>query len=511
MSLVKSTATIGGYTLVSRVLGFVRDVTIASTIGASFLSDAFFVAFKLPNFLRRLFAEGAFNSAFVPLFAGMLARDGKDKAKAFASEAMSFLLLILIAVTGLFVFSMPWLMHLLAPGFVGNPQKFDLAVTLTQITMPYIIFISLVSLLGGMLNSSDKFAAVAATPILMNLCLIVLPYCMKDLTPTGAHALAVAVMVSGIVQWLWLVWFCHKDGMLPRLTMPKLSPDVKKLLVLIAPAALGAGVAQINLFIDIIIASQFDSGVSYIYYADRINELPLAVIGIAVGTALLPMLSRQIRQGDLEAAYDSQHRALELALFLSLPAAVGLFIIAQPVISVMFERGAFGPADTAATYKVLMAFAVGLPAFILIKILAPSFYAQQDTATPFKIATLCIAINLFFNLILMGPLQYVGMAVATTIAGWVNVGLMSAVLLKRKWMVIRPHFKIQLLKIILPCMVMGLSLIWLRVQMQPYMGQGELLRFSALIAVALAGAASYFLAAFILNTLNVRRLLRRRA
>jgi putative peptidoglycan lipid II flippase len=506
MSLVKSTATIGFYTLLSRVLGFLRDVTIASTLGASFLSDAFFVAFKLPNFLRRLFAEGAFNSAFVPMFAGMLAVDGKEKARDFASVAMSFLLLILLIVTAIFIITMPYLMYILAPGFSDNPDKFALTVALTRITMPYIIFISLVSLLGGILNSGDKFAAVAATPVIMNLCLIAIPYCIEPFTPNGAYALAIAVMLSGIAQFLWLVRFCKRQNMLPRLVRPRLTPEVKKLLVLIAPAALGAGVAQINLFIDLIIASQFDSGVSFLYYADRINELPLAVIGIAVGTALLPMLSRQIREGKIEESFHSQNRALELAAFLSIPAAIALMTIAKPIISVMFERGAFTNADTAQTFPALMAFALGLPAFILVKILAPAFYANQDTKTPFKIATSCIAVNFIFNLILMFPLQHIGLALATSIASWLNVFLMARTLKKREWLRLEKRLLAQVAKILLASGMMAVCLLLLTPTLAPYMqpGNHSFYRFSALIALACAGGAIYLAISFALNIVHLR-------
>jgi putative peptidoglycan lipid II flippase len=504
MSLVKSTATIGIYTLLSRVLGFVRDVTIAAGLGAGMLSDAFFIAFKLPNFLRRLFAEGAFNSAFVPLFAGQLAAEGEEKAKQFASEAMSFLVLILVIVTGAFIAAMPWLMYILAPGFVGDPQKYDLTVLLTRITFPYIIFISLVSLLGGILNSKDKFAAVAATPILMNLCLIIIPFLIDRFTPTMAHALAIAVMVSGIVQWLWLVRFCRRQNMLPKLQRPRLTAGVKKLLVLIAPAAMGAGVAQINLLIDLIIASQFNSGVSYLYYADRINELPLAVIGIAVGTALLPMLSKQIREGNNEAAYATQRRAIELALFLSLPAAAALIVIAEPVIATMFQRGAFTAADTAATYPALMAFAAGLPAFVLSKILAPGFYAHQDTKTPFKIAMLCIVINLALNLLLMVPFKWVGMAMATTIAGWVNVALMTHVLLRRRWLTANPELLTQIVKILIITNIMGVVVYFAADRMEPWFAGHDILRFAALIAVTLIGIGTYAVAATACNCLNIR-------
>lgn len=504
MSLVKSTATIGGYTLISRVLGFARDVTIAYGMGASMLSDAFLVAFKLPNFLRRLFAEGAFNSAFVPLYAGMSHAEGKERAQAFASEAMSFLILILLIVTGIFMIIMPWAMYVLAPGFSDNPEKFDLTILLTRITFPYIIFISLVSLLGGVLNSVDKFAAVAATPIIMNLCLIFIPTLVSPLTPTMAHGLAIAVLVSGVAQWLWLAWFCKRQNLLPKLVKPQLTPQVKKLLGLIAPAALGAGVAQVNLLIDLIIASQFDSGVSYLYYADRINELPLAVIGIAVGTALLPMMSKQIREGNHTAAIASQNRAIELALFLSLPAATALMFVAEPIIAAMYQRGHFSPADTIASYKTLMAFAAGLPAFVLIKILAPNFYAHQDTKTPFKIATLCIFINLFFNLLLMVPLQYVGMALATSIAAWINVALMITALRKRGWLQFNPKLISEIAKIILTSAVMAVIAVTVAGELQSWTHASEFMRFSALIIIVLSGIAAYLASAYACNSMHLR-------
>jgi len=504
MSLIKSTATIGGYTLLSRILGFARDVTIAAALGASYRSDAFFVAFKLPNYLRRLFAEGAFNSAFVPMFAGMLAVDGKEKANHFSSEAMSFLLVILLAVTALFMIFMPQLMVVLAPGFSDDPAKFQLTITLTRITMPYIVFISLVSLLGGVLNSSDKFAAVATTPVIMNLCLIIIPYFIDPITESGAHSLAIAVMSSGVAQWLWLVYFCHKRGMLPRLVRPRLTPDVKKLLLLIAPVALGAGVAQINLFIDTIIASYFNSGVSYLYYADRINELPLAVIGIAVGTALLPMLSRQIREGKYEEASKSQNNAIALSLLLSIPATVALVMIAEPIITVMFQRGEFGVLETTATYRALIAFAVGLPAFILVKILAPAFFAHQDTKTPFKIAMVCIGVNLFFNLALMSSLRHVGMALATSIAGWVNVIFMIFILTRRSWFIIESDLIRQVGRIMLASLAMGISLYYMQGIAHTYMQSRELVRFFVLVAMAALGASVYGAAALILNVMRCR-------
>lgn len=509
MSFIKSSATIGGYTLISRILGFARDVTIASGLGASFLSDAFFVAFKLPNFLRRLFAEGAFNVAFVPMFSGMLAVEGEEKAKQFASEAMSFLLLVLFIVTAVFIACMPWLMYILAPGFSADATKFELTVALTRITMPYIIFISLVSLFGGILNSGGKFAAVAATPIILNLCLIIVPFLVEDVTPTGAHALSVAVMVAGVAQWLFLLYFCKRRNILPKLVRPRLTPQVKKLLLLIAPAALGAGVAQINLFIDIIIASQFDSGVSYLYYADRINELPLALIGIAVGTVLLPLLSRQIRQGDMQAAYKSQNNAIAFVLFLSLPAMCAIVVLAEPIIRVMFERGEFTPNDTIATYKALIAFALGLPAFVLIKVLAPGFYANEDTKTPFKIATFCIVVNLVFNLLLMGHFKHVGMAMATSIAGWVNVGLMLMALKRRNWLVLEPRLVKEITKMTVSCAAMVAVLWFLLVPFASYLLGHQMMRFVSLFVLSCIGLGVYGAGSVLFNSLDCRqRLLR---
>lgn len=512
MSLVKSTATIGSYTLISRVLGFIRDVTIASSLGASWVSDAFFVAFKIPNFLRRLFAEGAFNSAFVPMYAGMRAVEGESEADAFAGEALSFLVAVLLIVSALFIFAMPWLMYILAPGFESDPAKYELSVLLTRITMPYIVFISVVSLLGGVLNSLGKFAAVAATPILMNICLIVIPPLIAPWTPTQAHGLAVAVCASGVVQMLWLIWFAHRAKVMPRLRAPRLTARVKKMLRLIAPAALGAGVAQINLFVDLIIASHLDNAVSYLYYADRINELPLAVIGIAVGTALLPMLSRQIREGNTVAAHHSQNRAIELALLMALPASAALMVISEPVIRVLYERGEFGALETAQTHLALIAFAAGLPSFVLIKVLAPGFFAHEDTKTPFKIATLCIFVNFALNLLLMIPLAHVGMALATTISGWLNAGLMAWVLHRRRLFVVDRMLLIRLPRLLAACGVMVVVLIGLERALWGHFSGPLWAKALALAALVTAGGAAYGAAVMGLRAVDlaqIKRVLKR--
>lgn len=513
MSLFRSAATIGFFTLISRVVGFARDICIATFMGASAQSDAFFVAFKIPNFMRRLFAEGAFNAAFVPLYARSLAADGKPAAQKLASEAMSVLVLVLVILTVVMEVFMPEFMLILAPGFTDDPDKFALAVALTRITFPYILFISLVSLFGGVLNSIDKFAAAAAAPILLNLALIASLLAFRDFFPSPAHALSWGVFAAGILQCVWMIVFCHKAGYLPRLCWPRLTANVRRLLLLIAPAALGAGVAQLNLLIDMIFASSVPEGVSYLYYADRVNQLPLGVIGVGVGTALLPLLSRQMHEAMPEKARHTQNRAIELVVLFSLPAAAAILVIAQPIVSTLFEHGVFSAADTAATYPALMAYAIGLPSFVLIKVLAPGFFANHDTKTPFYIASFCVVLNLILNFLLIGPLAHVGLALATSIAGWVNVGMMAWVLHQRGHLSMDAKLRFRLPRILFASGVMAAGLLGGMLLSLPVFQDIMLLRALALALLIGLGMSIY---AFLMLSLNVidweelKSLLRRR-
>ncbi len=513
MALARWAATVGGYTLGSRVLGFLRDILIASVLGAGPVADAFFVAFKLPNFLRRLFAEGAFNAAFVPLFAGTLERDGRAAAKSFAEDVLTVLLWTLLVLVIVAQIVMPWLMHALAPGFADEPGKLDLTVQLTRLTFPYILLISLVALLGGVLNSLYRFAAVAATPILLNLCLIGALLGLARWTETPGHALAVGVTVGGIVQFVWLIVAASRAGMSLRLRWPRLTPGVKRLLILAAPAALGAGVAQINLVVDIIIASLLPPGsVSFLYYADRVNQLPLGVVGVAVGTALLPLLSRQLRAGDTEDAANSLNRAIEMALLLAIPAAVALVVIASPVIAVLFERGAFGVAESDATAGALIAYAAGLPAFVLIKVLVPGYFARQDTRTPVRIAVLCLVVNVALNLALMGPLAHVGIALATTLAGWLNVGLLAAGLVRRGFLKPDRRLRRRLPRMIAASAGMAVVLWALALALEMALEMGGM-RIAALAALVAAGLVAYGALAIVSGVVSVgemRALLARR-
>lgn len=433
MSLVRSSAIVGSLTLVSRVFGFVRDMLVAYFLGASLATDAFFVAFKLPNFLRRLFAEGAFNAGFLPMFAGMIKTEGKEAAHRFASEAGSFLLVIVTAVTVLAMIFTPHVVLIMAPGFTETPEKFDLAVALTRITFPYIIFISMVSLMGGVMNSLERFAAVAAAPIGMNLAMIAGLWLFRPFVQTDGHALAWGVVLAGVVQLAWLAHACHREGMMPRLWLrPRLTPQIRTLLARIAPAAIGAGVMQINQIMDVVLASLLaGNAISFLYYADRIYELPLGVIGIAVATALLPLLSKEIRAGNAESAIRHINQAIMLVLFFGLPAAAGLYALAGPIIQGLFQYGEFDAADTAAVAPALIAFSAGLPALLIIKILSNCFYAAQDTKTPMKIAVLCIVVNFACNIIFMQFYAHVGLAIATSIAGWMNALLLARTLHRR--------------------------------------------------------------------------------
>jgi putative peptidoglycan lipid II flippase len=434
MKLYRAFATVGGLTMVSRVLGFFRDILIAAALGSGAIADAFFVAFRFPNLFRRLFAEGAFNAAFVPLFGKHLNDGGQDKARTFAEETLSVLLLVLVVFSGLAIAGMPWLMALLAPGFLNDPVKYDLAVTLTQIAFPYLLCMSLVAMLSGILNSMHRFWLAAAAPILLNIVLIaaILFAIQRGYAerPEAGYVLALGVFVSGFAQLAALWIGVRQAGVRLKLQRPRYTDGVKRLVQLGIPGVISGGITQINIVVGTIIASLQAGAVSYLYYADRLYQLPLGIVGIAVGVVLLPELVRNLREGDRVSVMDSQNRSLEFALMLTLPATVALFLAAEPIIQVLFERGAFSSSDTPQTAAALAAFAIGLPAFVLIKVLQPAFFAREDTQTPMRFAAINLVVNvvlslaLFFTFQWLGWKAHVGIALATSIAAWVNTVLL---------------------------------------------------------------------------------------
>jgi putative peptidoglycan lipid II flippase len=510
MSLLRSVATVGSYTLISRIMGFVRDILTAALLGAGPVADAFFVAQRLPNLFRSLFAEGAFSAAFVPLFAGAVAEHGKDAARAFAEDALSVLVAALLLFVLLGEIFMPWVMNVIAPGFGGDPAKFALAVALARITFPYLLFIALVALQGGVLNSVDRFAAAAATPILLNLSLIAALLLSDRFGWHDGRALAWAITGAGLAQFLWLMVSCARAGLALRLPRPRLTPGVRRTLAIMGPAAIGAGVTQINLLVSTALASFLPGGsVSYLYYADRLNQLPLGVVGIAVGTAILPPLSRQLRLGDLSGAVATQNRGLELALLLTLPAAVALAVLAGPIFAVLFQRGAFTPADTAATAAALAAYAAGLPAFVLVKVLAPAFFARHDTKTPVKVAVSAMAVNLVLTLALMRVLAHVGIALATTCAGWVNALTLLALLVRRGHFRLDRRARRNLPRVVVAALGMGAVLIMLRMAMASAFGGPAVVRIGALTALIGVGLGVFAALALALGIADWRQLLGR--
>lgn len=517
MGLLRATSTIGGLTLISRILGMVRDMLVARFLGAGLASDAFLIAWRLPNLFRALFAEGAFAAVFVPMFNRTMAEgdkadpgSGKAAAVAFAGQILSVLFPFLVIFTLLMMVLATPVVWAMTGGFPdGGPEKFDLAVNLTRITFPYLALISIVSLLGGILNSLDRFWVNAAAPVLLNICMIAAVLFFRGDTPVEtSYTQAVAVTISGLMQLLWLIWACRRAGVTLRLGLPRLSPSVKRMLVLIGPAALGAGAIQFNLLISTSLAARFlpQGAVSYLYYADRLNQLPLGLIGIGVGTAILPALSRQIGSGNEDAASHTQNRAMELALFLALPAAVALCISATPLIRGLLQHGAFTAADTIGAAGALAAFAVGVPAYVLIKVLTPGFYARQDTKTPVRVAVFSMLFNLVGNLTLIWHFGHVGVAISTAIAAWVNVLILYWLLHKRGQLRMDARFRGKALRIVAASAAMGVALFFLNPLLDPHMGKGLSERVIALALLCGIGGLVYGAAALVFRAYAISEL-----
>jgi len=429
--LISGVLTVGVWTLLSRILGFVRDILIAAWLGTGPVAEAFLVAFALPNMFRRFFAEGAFNMAFVPMFLKKL--EAKEDAASFAQNALAALTLVLVAFTVLATLFMPWLVLAMASGFRGD-ERFDIAVTLGRIVFVYILFISMAALFSGVLNASGRFMAAAAAPVLLNIILIA---CLilaeggfgQSLVGEGTGArhgtlLSFGVVLAGMAQLLLVWWAAARAGFPLRLTWPRPSPELKRLLIIAAPAALAGGVVQVNLLIGRQVASFFDGAVAWLAYADRLYQLPLGVVGIAIGIVLLPDLSRRLQAEDVTGSRAAFSRATELSMALAVPAAVALAVIPSSLISALFERGAFDASDTAATALACAVYGLGLPAFVMQKVVQPLFFAREDTRRPFYYAVVAMAINATVAVGLMSTLGFIAAAVATTLAGWAMLGLL---------------------------------------------------------------------------------------
>ncbi|WP_374763082.1 murein biosynthesis integral membrane protein MurJ [Yunchengibacter salinarum] len=423
--------TVGGLTMLSRLFGFARDVLMAAALGAGPVADAFFIAFKLPNFFRRITAEGAFNASFVPLYAGLLGTTAdeaaRERAADFAGKVLGWFLPVLLILLAIMEAAMVPVMTGLTGGFDGDTEKFDLAVELGRATFPYLVTISLVAFFSGLLNAHTHFAAAAFVPVLFNLVLITALLSAGETALDTARALAWAVSLSGLVQLVWVYGAARRAGIRIRFQLPRPSADVARLARLMGPAALGAGALQLGLLVDLFLAARFldDGAVSWLFYADRLHQLPIGVVGVAVGIVLLPGISRLLADGDRAGANRQQNDAILFAMTLTLPAAAALAAIPEALISGLFERGAFTRADSVATGRALMAYALGLPAFVLVKVLTPGYHARRDTRTPVRYAMMALVVNLALNLILIGPMAHAGLALATSLSAWVNVALLA--------------------------------------------------------------------------------------
>jgi putative peptidoglycan lipid II flippase len=506
MNLARALGSIGGLTLASRVLGLVRDSLFARYVGASFASDAFLIAFRLPNLFRALFAEGAFSAAFIPMFnkkVGDERGNGLPDGIAFAQDVLSVLLPILLVMTVILELT-AWPVTLtLSGGFHGvTDAQFAQAVMFSRFTIPYLMLISIVSLLGGILNSLHKFWVNAAAPILLNITQIaaLLLFHSPDPIVTGRNQ-AIAVSVSGALQLAWLAWACRANGVGIRPRLPRLSPDVKRMLALIWPAAAGAGAVQINLVVSSALAAHFLShgSVTYIYMADRVNQLPLGLIGIGLGTVLLPMISRQLGSGQEAAAMETQNRGMELALLLTLPATVALIVCGGPIVAALFEHGRFDAADTLYTAQALAAFSIGLPSYILVKVLTPGFYARADTKSPVRYATASMVVNLVLNLVLILPLKHMGPPLATALASTVNTALLYRALRQRGHFAPDARLRRRAWRLAAAALAMGLVLWLLQGLLTPYTHGSWTVRTGAMAVLVGAGSVVYAIATFALG------------
>ncbi|MDZ7748174.1 MAG: murein biosynthesis integral membrane protein MurJ [Halofilum sp. (in: g-proteobacteria)] len=424
--------TIGAMTLVSRVLGFVRDMVLAGVFGADRMTDAFFVAFRIPNFLRRLFGEGGFTQAFVPVFTEYKEKHGFESLRDLADHVVGTLLGVLLALTAIGVAFSPALVLVFAPGFYDEPERYRAAADMLRVTFPYLLFISLVATAGGMLQSFSRFAVPAFTPVLLNICLIGGALWAAPRFEIPIYAMAWAVFVAGIVQLAFQLPFLARIGMLPRPRWGWRHPGVQKVLRLLVPTLFGASVAQINLLVDTLVASLLAAGsVSWLYYADRLLEFPLGVFGVALGTAILPRLSSDHARSDPAAFHRTLEHALRLILVIGVPATAGLVLLAGPILTTLFGHGAFGAGDTRMAALALLGYGVGLPAFLAVKVLQPGFFSRQDTRTPVRIGAAALVANMFLNAAITGGLvlggyaaPHAGLALATALSGWLHAGLL---------------------------------------------------------------------------------------
>ncbi|WP_298469633.1 murein biosynthesis integral membrane protein MurJ [uncultured Erythrobacter sp.] len=519
MSLLKNVGTIGGLTMLSRIAGMAREMIFSRVLGANAVTDAWFQAFIIPNVFRRLFAEGAFSAAFVPMFSKRLhgheddPEKGLEEARSFSADVLSVFLPVLIALVAVFEIAMPGVIWLLSEKPV-DPQTYPLAVDFARIMFPYIVLVSLVTLFTGMLNSVSRFAPGASFPIILNLVLIAALLAGEWFAAnTGAsveqiaYGIAWAVTGAGVMQLAWLYYWTRVEGFRPKLLWPRITPEVKRLSIIALPAAIGGGAYQINTLVQLYFLNQLEDGsVSYMNYADRLNQLPLGIIGIALSTAILPTLSKFVGSENKEGADRIQSDAIELAMLLTIPAAVALAICATPFVTMIFQGGRFALDDAAATGNVLAALVMGLPAYVLVKVLVPNFYARADTKTPVVAAFISLGVFIAFNIALLDTYGVIGVAYASVIGAWINVTFLLIVLAQRGFYRIPAALVLRIARQALAAAAMGAALFYTRDLLTDWFAAGLFARLGALLALVAAAAIVYFSVAFAVGAIDRQRI-----
>ena len=491
MKIIRSIFNISLFTTISRIFGFLRDIAIAYKLGTGPAADIFFIALKLPNFFRRIFAEGAFNQAFIPIFSGIIISENERKAFNFANQVFFYLLIFLIILVIIFELFMPFIISVFAPGFLVNPEKFSQVVFLARITFPYIILISIVSLINGVLNNYRIFVIGTIMPVIYNICLILSLFTLANLINNNILALSYGLILSGIIQLSLIYYYARYKGykLVPKYRKNNKSKKYQEFWKILVPAIFASSIIQLNSWVDVIIASTIPNAVSYIYYSERLIQLPLAIIGIAISTALLPSLTKMIQKH--QQYHNLFNQIIILAMFFTIPAMVGLIILNKEIIITLFARGVFDFSSINATSKMLQIYAFAIPAFILNKILLTNFYARKDSKTPVKLSIISLFINLILNLILIRYFSFLGIAIATVIASWLNVYLLYENLKKYNFVNISKSSKIKLLKIILSNIILAIILFYSIVYINDFLDIKFLWQFTILAIIIILSFMIY--------------------
>tara|TARA_A100001011_G_scaffold344468_1_gene379465 strand:- start:758 stop:2287 length:1530 start_codon:yes stop_codon:yes gene_type:complete len=502
MNLIKSTGTFSFFTIISRILGYLRDILIAIFLGTGLLADVFFVAFRIPNTFRRLFSEGSFNAAFVPSYASELSK-GKENSDNFANKIFSLLILILLFLVLLIEIFMPLFVFLIAPGFDGNQTKMDLAINLTRITFPFLFFVSLSSFFSGILNSHNRFAVAAAAPIILNIFLISVLFYGNILGDRLVYYLSYSVTLAGLIQFIYLFYYVKKFYF-PRFSLSLIIDEkVKIFFSKLLPSIFSSGVTQINVLIGTIIASFQASAVSYLYYADRIYQINLAIAGIAIGTVILPQLSKYVSENKKEKVLLLQNKSLELSFFLSIPATIALLIASEEIISALFGYGSFIEKDVQNSSKALFYFALGLPAFSLIKVFSSFYFARHNTKIPFYISLISVFLNIFISVTLFRDIGFIIIPIATSIASWFNSILLFILLKKNGLFKFNTIFISRFIRILFASLVMGFLFNYLLIYFESNLAYEENFKSIYLIGIVLAGLISYLLISLLIRAFKI--------